>query len=143
MVRYQSAVIAVVASYIGIQQALIAAESRRRIELHAVEEFRPYLIVVREGEQILIENIGRGLAFRTIMYGGSAVLPVKTLGILRPQERHALSAEVANIVKSHGTQMAYSCQFGRKWGASVDPEDLGFAVQFVEFAQPENEIREF
>ena len=140
---YQPAIIAFFASYIAFQQALIAAASKRRAELHAVEEFRPYLIVVREGEQIVIENVGRGLAFRTIMYGGNTAVPVKALGTLRPQEKRALSNEAAHIVKSHGAHMVYRCQIGRTWGASVDPEDLGFAVQFVEFDQPEDEIREF
>lgn len=39
----------VFASYIAFEQARIAADSKRRAELHAVEEFRPYLTIVREG----------------------------------------------------------------------------------------------
>jgi len=143
MAPYQPAIIACLASYVAFQQALIAAASKRRTELHAVEEFRPYLIVVREGEQLLVENVGRGLAFRSVIYTGNAAVPMKVLGTLRPQERHVLSDEIAGLVKSHGIQMVYKCQFGRKWGASVDPQELGFATQFVEFDQPENQTREF
>lgn len=143
MAPYQPAIIAFFASYIAFEQARIAADSKRRAELHAVEEFRPYLTIVREGGQVLVENVGRGLAIGTAMYCGNEAVLVKAVGTLSPHEKHALSGEVASVIKSRGVQMVYKCQFGRKWGASVDPEDLGFAVHFVEFEQPENEIREF